>query len=50
MACLNEGDPKQAPRYLIPTRRLGALEHPLIVKNVDKAIDTFGVNPSLQAV
>jgi len=49
-ALLNEGDTETAPRYAIPARRLGALEHPLLVKDVDKAIQTFGMNPSLQVV
>jgi general transcription factor 3C polypeptide 5 (transcription factor C subunit 1) len=50
MACINEGDTKHAPRYSIPPRRLGALEHPLIVEDVDRGIRTFGSNPALQAV
>lgn len=50
MALLNEGDTETAPRYAIPARRLGALEHPMLVKDVDKAIQTFGMNPSLQVV
>ncbi|KAK4453200.1 transcription factor tau subunit sfc1 [Podospora aff. communis PSN243] len=50
MACINEGDTKHAPRYTIPPRRLGALEHPLIIENVDCGIRTFGPNPALQAV
>ena len=50
MVCLNEGDSKHAPRYSIPARRLGALEHPLIIRNVDRGINTFGTNPSFQAV
>jgi hypothetical protein len=50
MACLNEGDSKHAPRYSLPARRLGALEHPLIIRNVDRGIQTFGTNPSFQAV
>ncbi|KAK3936157.1 transcription factor tau subunit sfc1 [Diplogelasinospora grovesii] len=41
---------EHAPIYTIPDRRLGALEHPLTIKNVDKAIKTFGQNFPLQAV
>jgi general transcription factor 3C polypeptide 5 (transcription factor C subunit 1) len=44
----NEGD--AAPRYTIPSRRLGAVEHPMIIKNLDKAIKTFGQNSALQSV
>ncbi|KAK0651826.1 RNA polymerase III transcription factor IIIC subunit-domain-containing protein [Cercophora newfieldiana] len=50
MACINEGDTKHAPRYTIPPRRLGALEHPLIIEDVDRGIRTFGSNPALQAI
>lgn len=39
-----------APTYTIPPRRLGALEHPLIIKNLDKGIKTFGQNNAFQAV
>jgi hypothetical protein len=39
-----------APRYTIPPRRLGALEHPMIIKNLDKGIKTFGQNNALQGV
>jgi len=46
MPCLNEGNPGQAPRYSIPARRLGALEHPLIIKDVDRGIKSFGPTPS----
>lgn len=50
MACINEGDAEHAPRYLIPPRRLGALEHPLIIENVDRGIETFGPNPVFHAL
>lgn len=43
-------DEDAAPAYTIPSRRLGALEHPMIIKNLDKAIKTFGQNSALQAV
>ncbi|KAK1760872.1 transcription factor tau subunit sfc1 [Echria macrotheca] len=50
MACLNEGDSQHAPVYSIPGRRLGALEHPLILKDLDRGIKTFGRNPTLQTI
>ncbi len=39
-----------APTYTIPPRRLAALEHPLIIKNLDKGIKTFGQNNAFRAV
>ncbi|KAK0720034.1 RNA polymerase III transcription factor IIIC subunit-domain-containing protein [Lasiosphaeris hirsuta] len=49
MASFNS-DNKHAPRYAIPARRLGAVEHPLIVKDIEKGIKTFGANAPLQAI
>ena len=43
-------DGETAPTYTIPSRRLGALEHPMIIKNLDKGINTFGQNNAFQAV
>ncbi|KAK4467014.1 putative transcription factor tau subunit sfc1 [Cladorrhinum samala] len=43
-------DDDQAPTYPIPPRRLGALEHPMIIKNLDKGIKTFGQNNAFQAI
>ncbi|KAK4104887.1 hypothetical protein N658DRAFT_521450 [Parathielavia hyrcaniae] len=39
-----------APRYTIPSRRLGALEHPLIIKNLDKGIKTLGQHNAFHAI
>jgi len=44
-----EGLP-QAPFYKIPLRRFGAVEHPMIIKDVDKGIKTFGRGHSFQTV
>ncbi|PTU21137.1 hypothetical protein P175DRAFT_0523961 [Aspergillus ochraceoroseus IBT 24754] len=33
---------RTAPFYLIPPRRIVSVEHPAIIRNVDKAIDTLG--------
>ncbi|KAJ4302170.1 tau 95 subunit of transcription factor TFIIIC [Collariella sp. IMI 366227] len=44
-----EDDPG-APAYTIPPRRLGALEHPMIIKNLDKGIKTFGQHNAFQAI
>ncbi|KAK4155472.1 transcription factor tau subunit sfc1 [Chaetomidium leptoderma] len=43
-------DGDTAPIYTIPSRRLGALEHPMIIKNLDKGIKTFGQNNAFQAI
>lgn len=45
------GDPRgHAPVYPIPDTKITALEHPMIIKDVDKAIQTFGRNPNLSSV
>lgn len=41
---------EHAPSCPVPARRLGALEHPMIIKNVDKAMNTFPAHYSLEAV
>ncbi|KAK4166696.1 putative transcription factor tau subunit sfc1 [Cladorrhinum sp. PSN259] len=46
----NHQDDDQAPTYTIPSRRLAALEHPMIIKNLDKGIKTFGQNNAFQAI
>ena len=43
-------DADTAPTYTIPPQRLGALEHPMIIKNLDKGIKTLGQNNAFQAV
>ncbi|KAK5656286.1 hypothetical protein OQA88_4666 [Cercophora sp. LCS_1] len=50
MASENMGDSQHAPRYPISARRLGALEHPLIIKDVDGGLKTFGPKPVLEAI
>ena len=40
----------RAPKYSVPSRTIAALEHPMIVKDVDKAIKTFGNNPAFSHV
>ncbi|AEO63320.1 uncharacterized protein THITE_2108406 [Thermothielavioides terrestris NRRL 8126] len=45
-----DDDGDAAPTYTIPRRRLGALEHPMIIKNLDKGIKTFGQNNAFQAI
>lgn len=39
-----------APRYLIPSRSMGAVEVPAVVNNVDRAIKAFGRVRSLAHV
>src|ERR1700761_7931906 len=43
-------NPSIAPIYAVPGRKLGAVEHPMILKDVDKAIKTFGRGTSLRPV
>lgn len=43
-------DHSQAPAFKIPSRTIAAVEHPFMVKNVDKGIDTFGPNPQFESV
>jgi general transcription factor 3C polypeptide 5 (transcription factor C subunit 1) len=38
---MDDGEPQFAPWYRIPPRRIVAVEHPGIVKNVDRAIKTL---------
>lgn len=40
----------QAPSFKIPSRTISAVEHPCLIKNLDKAVDTFGPNPQFQSV
>ncbi|KAH8908982.1 hypothetical protein BR93DRAFT_977074 [Coniochaeta sp. PMI_546] len=40
----------QAPFYSIPPRRFGAVEHPMIIKDIDKGIKTFGRGHSFQTI
>jgi general transcription factor 3C polypeptide 5 (transcription factor C subunit 1) len=38
-----------APNFTIPTRQIVAVEHPMVVKNIDKGLKTFGCfGPSKQ--
>ena len=39
-----------APRYSIPHRKIGAVEIPAVVKNVDRAVKAFGRSGSLTHV
>ena len=50
MASSRQPDDGTAPTYTIPRRSLGALEHPLIIKNLDKGIKTFGQNNAFRSV
>ncbi len=37
-------DEEPAPFFTIPEREVFALEHPMVIRNLDKAIQTFGRN------
>lgn len=39
-----------APTYTIPPRKLGAVEHPMVIKDLEKAVETFGQTHSFKQV
>lgn len=39
-----------APFYAVPARRLVSLEHPAVIRNLDKAIDTLKGNAGINKV
>lgn len=45
-----EEEQLQAPAYKIPSRTIAAVEHPFLIMDVDKGLDTFGPNPQYQSV
>lgn len=40
----------QAPSFAVPSRTIAAVEHPFLVMNVDKGLETFGNNPQYDSV
>ncbi len=36
------GEASAAPTYLIPPRQIVAVEHPMIIENIDIGLKTFG--------
>lgn len=47
---LDDEEIPQAPSFKIPSRTISAVEHPCIIKNLDKGLETFGPNPQFQSV
>lgn len=47
---LDDEEVPQAPSFKIPSRTISAVEHPCMIKNLDKGVDTFGPNPQFQSV
>lgn len=43
-------DPRTAPYYGVPPRRLVSVEHPAVVRNLDKAIETLQGNSGIEKV
>lgn len=41
---------RTAPIYPIPTRRLVSVEHPAVIRNIDKAVDSLQGNAGIQKV
>jgi len=39
-----------APSYVVPQREIVAVEHPMIVKNIDNGLKTFGTAIPLKQV
>jgi hypothetical protein len=46
----NQRPSRTAPFYAVPSRRLISIEHPAVVRNVDKAIDTLKGDAGLKTV
>lgn len=46
---VSDGQP-QAPAFKIPSRTIAAVEHPFLIQNLDKGLNTFGPNPQFQSV
>lgn len=46
----DDADIAAAPSFKIPSRTISAVEHPCIIKDLDKALATFGPNPQYQSV
>lgn len=46
----DDDEPREAPTFMIPSRTIAAVEHPFMVVNTDKALETFGVNPQYRSV
>ncbi|KAJ5262765.1 hypothetical protein N7524_008070 [Penicillium chrysogenum] len=42
--------PRTAPFYAVPSRRLVSVEHPAVVRNVDKAIETLQGDPGIKTI
>lgn len=43
-------EPRTAPFYSIPPRRLISVEHPAVIRNIDKAVDTLQGNAGIHRV
>jgi len=39
-----------APAYQVPPRKVVAVEHPMVIKNLDNGLKTFGTNRPFQRV
>lgn len=46
----DDDEEPQAPSFAIPSRTISAVEHPFLVMNIDKALDSFGPNPQYDSV
>lgn len=41
---------RTAPFYSVPPRRLVSVEHPAVIRNIEKAVDTLQGNAGIQKV
>jgi len=46
----DDGVDEGAAQFRIPLRNITALEHPLLIKNLEKGLKTFGWKPDYDAV
>ncbi|CAG8263433.1 unnamed protein product [Penicillium nalgiovense] len=46
----DERGSRTAPFYAVPSRRLVSVEHPAVVRNVDKAIETLQGDPGIKTI
>lgn len=46
----DEEETPQAPSFKIPSRTIAAVEHPFLVMDLTKGLETFGPNPQYRSV
>lgn len=46
----SQRDSRTAPFYPVPPRRLVSVEHPAVIRNLDRAVDTLQGNTGIRNV